>query len=99
MNMKVNYIMKKLIILQTLYLQKAIFMDCQKCIKVKYIFVISNAILEQHTECIKISNSDDLRCRPIVGGPNCVIQPLSHFIDIMLKPLCCEVPSSIKDDL
>ena len=33
--MKVNYIKKKLIILQILHLQKAIFMDCQKCIKVK----------------------------------------------------------------
>jgi hypothetical protein len=61
--------------------------------------VISNAILEQHTECIKILNPDDLKFRPIVGGPNCVTQRLSHFIDIILKPLCCEVPSFIRDDL
>jgi hypothetical protein len=32
--------------------------------------VISNAILEQHTECIKIFNPDDLKFRPIVGEPN-----------------------------
>jgi hypothetical protein len=31
--------------------------------------VISNAILVQHTECIKILNPDDLKFRPIVGGP------------------------------
>jgi hypothetical protein len=31
--------------------------------------VISNAILEQHTECIKILNPNDLEFRPIVGGP------------------------------
>jgi hypothetical protein len=36
--------------------------------------VISNAILEQHSECIKILNPDDLKFRPIVGGPNCVTQ-------------------------
>jgi hypothetical protein len=61
--------------------------------------VISNAILEQHTECIKTLNPYDLKFRPIVGGPNCDTQRLSHFIDIMLKPLCCEVPSVIRDDL
>jgi hypothetical protein len=47
--------------------------------------VISNAILVQHTECIKILNPDDLKFRPIVGGPNCVTQRLSHFnVTIML---------------
>jgi hypothetical protein len=61
--------------------------------------VISNAILEQHTEYINIINPDDLKFRPIVGGPNCITQRLSHFIDIILKPLCCEVPSFIRDDL
>jgi hypothetical protein len=49
--------------------------------------VISNAILEQHTECIKIFNLNDLKFRPIVGGPNCITQRLSHFIDIILKKL------------
>jgi hypothetical protein len=47
--------------------------------------VISNAILVQHTECIKILNPDDLKFRPIVGGPNCVTQRLSHFIDSYSK--------------
>jgi hypothetical protein len=28
-----------------------------------------------------------------------ITQRLSHFIDIILKPLCCEVPSFIRDDL
>jgi hypothetical protein len=49
--------------------------------------VISNAVLEKHTECINILNPNDLKFRPIVGGPNCVTQRLSHFIDIILKPL------------
>jgi hypothetical protein len=61
--------------------------------------VISGAILEQHTACINILNMDDLKFRPIVGGPNCVTQRLSHFINIIPKPLCCEVPSFIRDDL
>ncbi|CAG2193102.1 unnamed protein product [Mytilus edulis] len=34
-----------------------------------------------------------------MGGPNSVTQNLSHFIDIVLKPLCREVPSFIRDDL
>jgi hypothetical protein len=47
--------------------------------------IISNAILEQHTECIKILNPDDLEFRPIVGGPNCVTQQLRRFIALCLN--------------
>jgi hypothetical protein len=61
--------------------------------------VISNAILEQHAECIKMFNPDDLKFRPIVDGTNCVTQRLSHCIDIIFKSLCCEVPSFIRDVL
>ena len=47
----------------------------------------------------KVHNSDDLLYRPIDGGANCVTQRISHFTDIILKPLCCEVPSFLRDDL
>ncbi|CAG2193235.1 unnamed protein product [Mytilus edulis] len=60
---------------------------------------ISNAISEQNSEYIELLTPNDLKCRPIVGGPNSVTQNLSHFIDIVLKPLCREVPSFIRDDL
>ncbi|CAG2206353.1 unnamed protein product [Mytilus edulis] len=60
---------------------------------------ISNAISEQNSEYIELLTPNDLKFRPIVGGPNSVTQNLSHFIDIVLKPLCREVPSFIRDDL
>ncbi|XP_071124195.1 uncharacterized protein [Mytilus edulis] len=60
---------------------------------------ISNAISEQNSEYIELLTPNDLKFRPIVGGPSSVTQNLSHFIDIVLKPLCCEVPSFIRDDL
>ena len=46
--------------------------------------------------CIK---PDDLKFRPIVGGPNAPTQRLSHLMDILLKPLCSEVKSYVRDDL
>ncbi|CAG2195900.1 unnamed protein product [Mytilus edulis] len=60
---------------------------------------ISNAISEQNSEYIELLTPNDLKFRPIVGGPSSVTQNLSHFIDIVLKPLCREVPSFIRDDL
>ncbi|CAC5417839.1 unnamed protein product [Mytilus coruscus] len=63
---------------------------------------ISNAVSEQNSEYIELLRTNDLKFRPIVGGPNSVTQNLSHFIDIniiVLKPLCREVPSFIRDDL
>ena len=53
----------------------------------------------KNSEYIEILRHDDLTFRPIVGGPNNVTQRLSNFIDIILKPLCQEVPSFIRDDL
>ncbi|CAG2245713.1 unnamed protein product [Mytilus edulis] len=44
---------------------------------------ISNAISEQNSEYIELLTPNDLKFRPIVGGPNSVTQNLSHFIDIV----------------
>ena len=60
---------------------------------------ISNAIHAQNNEYVELLRPDDLKFRPIVGGPNSVTQRLSHFIDIILKPLCRVVPSFVRDDL
>ena len=60
---------------------------------------LSEAIAEQNSEYIEILRPTDLKFRPIVGGPNSVSQRLSHFVDIILKPLCEKVPSFIRDDL
>ena len=40
-----------------------------------------------------------MKFRPIVGGPNSSSQRLSHLLDIILKPLCPEVPSFVRDDI
>jgi hypothetical protein len=42
--------------------------------------VISNAILEQHTECIKILNPDDLKFRPIVGQLELKLSHRNHSV-------------------
>ncbi|XP_060557357.1 uncharacterized protein LOC132717809 [Ruditapes philippinarum] len=60
---------------------------------------IEEAINNNKSEYIKVSAPDDLKFRPIVGGPNSVTQRLSHFLDLILKPLCRQVPSFIRDDL
>ncbi|CAC5389439.1 unnamed protein product [Mytilus coruscus] len=60
---------------------------------------ISNAILEQNSEYIELLRPNNLKFRPIVGGPNSVTQNLSHFIDIVIKLLCREVASFIRDDM
>lgn len=56
-------------------------------------------------EAIKIQNSDYITClkpenltfRPIVGGPKSPTQ--RQLLDILLKPLCTEVKSFVRDDL
>lgn len=37
--------------------------------------------------------------RPIVGGPSAPTQRLSNLLDNLLKPLCTDVKSYVKDDL
>ena len=37
--------------------------------------------------------------RPIIAGPSCPTQRLSNLLDIILKPLCIEIPSFMKDDM
>ncbi|XP_062579660.1 uncharacterized protein LOC134241640 [Saccostrea cucullata] len=60
---------------------------------------IKNAIQAQRGEYICCLNPEDLSFRPIVGGPNCSTQRLSHLLDILLKPYCEKVPSFIRDDI
>lgn len=60
--------------------------------------IIGKAIEEQNDTYIEVENPTDLKFRPIVGGPNSATQRLSHFLDLILKPLCNSVNSYIKDD-
>lgn len=60
--------------------------------------IIGKAIEEQNDIYVEVENPTDLKFRPIVGGPNSATQRLSHFLDLILKPLCKSVNSYIKDD-
>ena len=61
--------------------------------------LIKRAIKEQQSEYIQVLRQTDLKFRPIVGGPNSSTQRLSHLLDLILKPLCPEVPSFIRDNI
>ena len=60
---------------------------------------MAEAITTQNSEYIELLRPKDLKFRPIVGGPSSATQRLSHFVDIILKPLCEKVPSFLRDDL
>ena len=60
---------------------------------------IQMAIKEQNSEYVKLNPPADLKMRPIVAGPCSPTHRLSNFLDIVLKPLCKEVLSYIRDDM
>ncbi|XP_062571387.1 uncharacterized protein LOC134233429, partial [Saccostrea cucullata] len=60
---------------------------------------IKEAIKIQNSAYVTCNDPEDLTFRPIVGGPNAPTQRLSHLMDILLKPLCLEVKSYVRDDL
>lgn len=60
---------------------------------------IKDAIKAQSSEYIRGPYPDYITFRPIVGGPLAPTQRLSNLLDILLKPLCTDVKSYVKDDL
>ena len=61
--------------------------------------IITKAVKQQNFEYIKVFQPCDLKFRPIVGGPNNHTQSLSHVLDLILKSVCPEVPSFVRDDI
>ena len=61
--------------------------------------VIKEAIQKQNSQYIICENPSDLTFRPIVAGPVAPTQRLSNLLDIILKPLCQNVKSYVRDDL
>ncbi|CAG2217807.1 unnamed protein product [Mytilus edulis] len=59
---------------------------------------VETAVQQQNCAYIEINSPKDLKFRPIVAGPQCPTHRLSHFIDLILKPLCQYVPSFIRDN-
>ena len=61
--------------------------------------LITNAIREQNSEVVSINKSQDLKVRPMVGGPKCPTRKLSELIDALLKPFLKHVKSCIRDSI
>ena len=61
--------------------------------------IIESAINTRNSEFIKIFEPNDLKLRPIVGGPKCPARKLSQLIDIILKPFLKHIRSFIRDSL
>ena len=61
--------------------------------------LITNAIKEQNSEVVSINEPQDLKVRPIVGGPKCPTRKLSELIDTLLKPFLKHVKSYIRDSI
>ena len=61
--------------------------------------LITNAIKEQNSEVVSINETQDLKIRPIVGGPKCPTRKLSELIDALLKPFLKHVKSYIRDSI
>ena len=61
--------------------------------------LITNAIKEKNSEVVSINKPQDLKVRPIVGGPKCPTRKLSELIDALLKPFLKHVKSCIRDSI
>ena len=61
--------------------------------------LITNAIKEQNSEVVSINEPQDLKVKPIVGGPKCPTRKLSELIDALLKPFLKHLKSYIRDGI
>ena len=48
--------------------------------------VINAAIHSQNTQIVEVPEPNDLKFRPLVGGPNCPTRKLSYFLDTLIDP-------------
>ena len=67
--------------------------------KIHKSMVIESATNTQNSEIIETFEPNDLKLRPVVGGPKCPTRKLSQLIDILLKPYLKRIKSFIRDSL
>ena len=60
--------------------------------------ITKNVINTKDSEYIQVHCPDELKGRPISGGPESPTQRLSNLIEILLKPLVPTLKTYIKDD-
>ena len=61
--------------------------------------LITNGIKEQNSEVVSINEPQDLKVRPLVGGPKCPTRKLSELIDALLKPFLKHVKSYVRGSI
>ena len=59
---------------------------------------IAEAIVLANDDYIEIYQSDDLKGRPIISGPESPTQRLSCIIETLLKPIVPHLITYVKDD-
>jgi hypothetical protein len=59
--------------------------------------IIKDAVREQSSEVVSILSPQDLKIRPIIGGPASPTSNLSRFIDHALQPFMKKLPSFVRD--
>jgi hypothetical protein len=61
--------------------------------------LIKAAIENQNSELIEIFSPQDLKIRPIIGGPASPTSHLSQLVDFLLKPFMIALPSHVRDSI
>ena len=61
--------------------------------------LIRDAVRSQKSEVITIPSPQDLKIRPIIGGPASPTSNLSKLLDKLLKPFMVTLPSFVKDSI
>ena len=67
--------------------------------KIRKSIIIESAINTQNSEIIGIFKSNDLKLKPVVGGPRCPTRKLSQTIDILLKTFLKHIKSLTHNSL
>ena len=58
---------------------------------------IKDAVKSQASEVVTVPRPQDLKVRPIIGGPSSPTSNLSRMIDHLLKPSMKKIPSFVRD--
>ena len=59
---------------------------------------IIEEISESHNICLNMQPPEDLKGRPIVGGPNSPTQGISALLEKILTPIVSRLKTYVKDD-
>ena len=67
--------------------------------KIHKSMIIETAIKTQNSKIFEIFEPNDLKLKPVVGGPKCPTRKLCQLIEILLKSFLKQIRSYIRDSL